>query len=326
MSRRGRTGPARIVLLDKPEGPTSFDLVRAVRRSSGYRKVGHGGTLDPFASGLLVLGLGSATRLMRYLSEGEKTYTGTIRFGSSTDTDDKTGKVLETGVCGFSCADLESALREFEGTVEQLPPMVSALKVGGKRAYALYRDEGTRPALKPREVIIHQITLQDFDGEYARIQVRCGGGTYIRALARDLGKRLACPAHLHSLRREKVGSLDLSRAVSPELLTDDFVDDEERGVFPPLLAVEGWPRLRLDGAHLRLVRSGVQPPLQWWHESGGKAASADESRTPNPRETPDVPERWALLNPQGELVALAEIRADGPRLLMVLPEDSGEDL
>lgn len=113
MSRRGRTGPARIVLLDKPEGPTSFDLVRTIRASSGYRKVGHGGTLDPFASGLLVLGLGSATRLMRYLSEGEKTYTGTIRFGSSTDTDDRTGKILQTASPRFSALELEAALQEF---------------------------------------------------------------------------------------------------------------------------------------------------------------------------------------------------------------------
>ncbi len=162
MSRRGRTGPSRIVLLDKPEGPTSFDLVRTIRTSSGYRKVGHGGTLDPFASGLLVLGLGPATRLMRYLSEGEKSYTGTIRFGSSTDTDDKSGKILQTAIPRFCALQLESALREFQGTIEQLPPMVSALKVAGKRAYALYRDAGTIPDLKPRKVVIHEINLLDF--------------------------------------------------------------------------------------------------------------------------------------------------------------------
>jgi len=307
VSRRGRTGPSRIVLLDKPEGPTSFDLVRTIRTSSGYRKVGHGGTLDPFASGLLVLGLGPATRLMRYLSEGEKSYTGSIRFGSSTDTDDKSGKILQTGIPSFSASQLESALREFQGTIEQLPPMVSALKVAGKRAYALYRDAGTIPDLKPRKVVIHEINLLDFSEEYARVRVRCGGGTYIRALARDLGQRLSCPAHLHSLRREKVGTLDLTRAVAPELLASGFVDDEEHGVFPPLLAVEDWPRLTLDGEQLRQVRSGRQPILQWWQ------GSAKEGR-------------WALLNLEGELVALAEIHEETPRLLMVLPEDSSEDL
>ena len=323
MSRRGRSGPARVVLLDKPEGPTSFELVRMLRAKSGYRKVGHGGTLDPFASGLLVVGLGSATRLMGYLGQGEKTYVGCVQFGSSTDTDDRTGKTLEVGTPSFDASDLLEVLPEFQGEILQRPPTVSALKVAGKRAYALYRDGGEAPDLHPRPVLIHEITLLEASPDSARLRVRCGGGTYIRALARDLGERLGCPAHLQSLRRESVGPLNLAMAVAPESFHEGFVDDPQRGVFPPLLAVSDWPRLVLDEDQLRHVHHGGQPLAQWWEE-GPKMPDQDGGESSMRVER--APVRTALVNEAEELVALAELADDQARLLMVLPEDTREDL
>jgi tRNA pseudouridine55 synthase len=263
---------------------------------------------------------------MGYLSHGEKTYIGTVHFGFSTDTDDRTGKILRTKSPSFSALELASALQEFQGEILQRPPTVSALKVAGKRAYALYRDEGETPALAPRQVVIHEISLLEASSERARLRVRCGGGTYIRALARDLGERLGCPAHLHSLRRERVGPLTLEKAVGPESFRNGFVDDPRHGVFSPLQAVGDWPRLVLDAQQVRHVRHGGQPLSQWWGAAREEEAASEGCLEESSSGLEAAPRRTALLDEAGELVALAEFQDVGPRLLMVLPEDSREDL
>jgi len=304
VSRRGRKGPAGIILLDKESGPTSFQLVQRVRRLTGIAKVGHAGTLDPMASGLLVVGVGPATRLLRFLSEGGKSYRGVVRFTGSTDTDDATGTFLDRGHADFSDDELRRALDQFTGEIEQLPPRVSAVKVQGKRAYALVRDHGENPELKPRRVVIEEISLLRREGDEAEIRVRCGGGTYIRALARDLGERLGCPAHLASLRRETVGPFTLSRALGWKEFEQSYRRDGDAVLLPPLSAVEGWPRLPLSATRLETVRHGGQPSMDWWE--GGA--------------WPEDAPRAALVDEDGALAALAERGPAGPRLLMVLTE------
>ena len=310
MSPRGKRGPARIVVLDKPSGPTSFDLVRRVRRVTGYAKVGHAGTLDPMASGVLVLGIGAATRLLGYLSGGEKTYRGLVRFTGSTDTDDATGKVLRTGCATFTREKLETAVRSFTGEIEQRPPVVSALKVDGKRAYALYRDKGETPELKPRRVIIHSIEIISWEKDELDLRVRCGGGTYIRALARDLGEALGCPAHLAALCRERVGPFDLSVAVSPEAFESSYERGEEAGLFSPASAVRSWPRVVLESRQVEAVRHGVQPEREW---ADGVVSALSSSLS-----------KVALVDASGGLVGLADFAGPAPCLLMILPEDGDE--
>lgn len=309
MTRRGRVGPGGILLLDKPEGPTSHDLVGLVRRVTGYRKVGHGGTLDPFASGLLVLGLNSATRLLGYLSEGEKSYHARIHFGYSTDTDDGTGEILERGECSFDRAAVDAALPAFLGEIDQVPPVVSALKVNGERAYAVYRDRAEKPALKSRRVQIFELEVLDFAPPVLELRVRCGGGTYVRALARDLGEALGCPAHLATLRRESVGALSVANAVHPDVLAEGWEGDYGPSWLPPLAVVADWHRIVLDEEQVKGVRHGAQPRLDWFAGKGYE----------------DVPERAALVDGDSNLVALCEVDpVRGPRLAMVLGEEQSE--
>jgi len=311
VSRRGKRGPAGILLLDKPVGPTSHDLVGQVRRVTGYRKVGHGGTLDPFASGLLVLGLNSATRLLGYLSAGEKCYLARVHFGHSTDTDDHTGERMANGEIRFGHPELEQALSGFLGDIEQLPPVVSALKVNGERAYAAYRDRAERLELKPRQVSIRQLDIVGFEAPHLDLRVRCGGGTYIRALARDLGEKLGCPAHLSALRRESVGCLAVEDAVDPERFAAGWEAESGPGLLPPLAAVADWPRLQLSLEEVELVRHGGQPAPDWFRREGFEEA----------------PPRTALVDEASRLVALVERSPEGEaRLAMVLGEEHGAGL
>ena len=198
-----------LLLMDKPAGPTSHDVVAAVRRALGERRVGHAGTLDPAATGLLVVLAGRATRLARFVALLDKRYRGTVRFGWETDTDDATGEPLERddGWRGRSDAEVAGAVAAVAAGPTQVPPRVSAKKVAGERAYALAR-RGEDVALAPVPVAIHEIVvvapLDRGTGELV-IDVRCGAGTYVRAIARDLGRALGSRAHLASLRRVGIG-------------------------------------------------------------------------------------------------------------------------
>ncbi len=212
-----------LVVVDKPGGMTSHDVVARVRRLAGTRKVGHAGTLDPMATGVLVLGINRATRLLGHLMLTEKAYDATIRLGVATTTDDAEGEVLSTAATNdVDEASIRRVLAGFVGEIEQVPTAVSAIKVDGVRAYKRVRD-GEQVELEPRRVTIHELTVQDISGPDVRITVRCSSGTYIRAIARDAGAALGVGGHLTALRRTAVGEFGLESAHSLDQLSDEFV-------------------------------------------------------------------------------------------------------
>ncbi len=214
-----------LVVVDKVGGMTSHDVVARVRRLAGTRKVGHAGTLDPMATGVLVLGVDRATRLLGHLMLTEKQYDATIRLGASTTTDDAEGEVTASADPAALAAVTEERVRAvlagFVGNIEQVPTAVSAIKVDGKRAYARVRD-GEQVELKARPVTIHDLAVHEVAGAEVRISVRCSSGTYIRAIARDTGAALGVGGHLSALRRTAVGSFDLALARTLVDLDDDF--------------------------------------------------------------------------------------------------------
>ncbi|MGD0861514.1 MAG: tRNA pseudouridine(55) synthase TruB [Candidatus Limnocylindrales bacterium] len=219
MSASGRAterGIDGILVLSKPSGPTSHDMVGLVRRLSGTRRVGHGGTLDPFAAGVLPVFLGLATRVVEYHMGDDKAYRATVCFGARSATDDRDGELVPSGRPGPTRELVEQALAAFCGSIEQRPPAFSAIKVGGRRAYQLAR-QGVAPELAPRTVKINRLELVEWDGSYperpaAVLEVECGAGTYIRSLARDLGEQLGCGAYLGALTRTRSGPFPLETA------------------------------------------------------------------------------------------------------------------
>lgn len=218
MSKRSDSGLDGILLIDKPAGWTSHDVVAKARRITGQRRIGHTGTLDPMATGLLLLCLGRATRLVEYLTGHDKRYTGTIVLGRTTTTDDAEGEVIsESPVPLIEAATLEAIVEAFRGPIRQVPPAFSALKVGGRRAYDLAR-KGSPPELPPRPVIVRSLFASFSGPGVVEIDVTCSAGTYIRSLARDLGAAIGCGAHLGSLRRCSAGPFSLEDAVSLDAL------------------------------------------------------------------------------------------------------------
>ena len=205
--------------MDKPAGPTSHDVIARVRLALGVRSVGHTGTLDPFATGLLVVLVGRATRLARYFEGLPKHYRATVRLGQGSDTDDATGNLGSWVVGrGFDIEEIRRALKGFVGTYAQRPPAYSAKKVDGKRAYALART-GKDVSLPPVDVTVHSAEALGLKGTDVDITVSVSSGTYIRALARDLGERLGVPAHCAALRREAIGELRVEQAVALEAIS-----------------------------------------------------------------------------------------------------------
>jgi len=238
-----------IVLVDKPEGPTSHDVVARARRIYGTRKVGHAGTLDPMATGMLVLGLGKATRLLGYLTAHEKEYVATIRLGISTETDDAQGEVTaSTSARDIADDKILEVVRDFRGHIMQKPSAVSAIKVQGKRAYARVRD-GEEVDIPAREVMIHDleiisinhVTSEQLDDVIdMKVRVVCSAGTYIRALARDIGGQLGVGGHLTSLRRTRSGQFTKMVGLealekSPTLIS---LPDAVRMAFPAVVITD----------------------------------------------------------------------------------------
>lgn len=225
-----------LVLIDKPQGWTSHDVVAKLRKIAGTRRVGHAGTLDPMATGLLLIGINSATKLLTFLVGEDKTYFATIRLGASTITDDKESEVIEFGdqekILSLNQTDVEKALVQFRGDISQVPSSVSAIKVDGERAYAKVRSgEDVTLAARPVEISKFEITssprLVSEDGKNyldLEVQVDCSSGTYIRALARDLGKALNVGGHLAALRRTRIGKYSLDQAQQLEDLTAESLD------------------------------------------------------------------------------------------------------
>jgi tRNA pseudouridine55 synthase len=214
-----------LVVVDKDGGMTSHDVVSRVRRLAGTRKVGHAGTLDPMATGVLVLGVDRATRLLGHLMLTEKRYDATIRLGAATTTDDAEGEVVATApaadLATLTDDAVRAALATQVGEIDQVPTAVSAIKVDGKRAYQRVRD-GEAVELPARRVSVHELDVHAVDGPDVTISVRCSSGTYIRAIARDVGRALGVGGHLTSLRRTAVGPFDLAAAHTLGRLGDDF--------------------------------------------------------------------------------------------------------
>lgn len=246
--------------IDKPLHITSHDAVARIRRAAGQRRVGHGGTLDPAATGVLPIGLGEATRLIEYLVDGRKRYEAGIRLGVTTTTDDAEGATLnERPVPVLDEGTLYDALQTFVGTILQIPPMYSAIQVGGERLYDLAR-KGQHIDVPPRQVEIDRVELLRWTSPDLVIAVECGKGTYIRAVARDLGEQLGCGAHLTSLRRTAVGPLELSAAAP----LDALIADRElliSSILPPEAGVAHLTRVDLDAPTTQRVRNGLSISL-----------------------------------------------------------------
>jgi len=243
------------LLVDKPAGWTSHDVVAKCRGLLGQKKVGHAGTLDPMATGLLVLGLGRATRLLRYIQEGTKHYDATVAFGIATDTLDADGAILERTPMGFTRSDLVAAAQRFVGDIRQVPPMVSAIKVDGRRLYELAR-EGREVEREARSVRIESIEVGDVGpGPYpeAEVSIRCGSGTYVRSLADDIARALGGRAHLTALRRT---------AIEPHLVDDartieQLSGDVHAAVIDMAAGLQHLPAVTVDGAQEVGVGNGV---------------------------------------------------------------------
>lgn len=225
-----------LVLLDKPAGRTSFEALRPVKRGLASGKVGHAGTLDRFATGLLILLTGKLTRLIRVFSGLEKHYVARVRFGVETETLDPEGEVTRRGDVPNEDS-LRSVLAAFTGDIVQVPPAYSAVHVNGARAYRLARD-GETPDIKPRTVTVHSIDLRSMEGPEAVLDIRCGSGTYVRSLARDIAYELGTVAHLTELRRTAIGDFGVDEAGRP----DDFV--ATRDVIPADRFVPRLPAVR----------------------------------------------------------------------------------
>ena len=264
-----------ILNVDKAVGPTSFQVVGMVRRLSGVKRVGHAGTLDPMAGGVLLVCLGQAARVSEYLMELRKTYRATVRLGVSTTTYDAEGEVVREGECGgVSREEVEEALAGFVGEIMQAPPAYSAVKVGGERAYKrARRGEDVAPA--PRRAVVYSIDVLRFaqtgarpgDPPHVEIEVECGKGTYIRSLAHDLGEKLGCGAHLSALTRTRVGPFKIEDAIGMAELEEAF----ERG---------GWAEqlLPLDYGliHMPQITLHIEDEKDIRH---GQSVTIDEDRT-----------------------------------------------
>jgi tRNA pseudouridine55 synthase len=243
--------------INKPIGLTSHDVVARVRRLAGKGvKVGHAGTLDPAASGVLPLALGSATRLIEYLTDAHKGYTGVVQLGVQTDSDDGEGAVIaEHLVPPLEAAQIESAVAPLRGTISQIPPVYSAIHVAGKRAYDLARS-GAQVELAPRTVTIERLDVIGVTDTTLTINVECSKGTYIRALARDIGAHLGCGGHLAALTRTFVGAFTLANAVELAALQAD-PDLLNAHVLPLEIAIRDWPAVTLADAAVQRVRNGM---------------------------------------------------------------------
>jgi tRNA pseudouridine55 synthase len=244
--------------VDKPAGMTSHDVVARVRQISGQRRVGHAGTLDPLATGVLLVCLDQATRLAEYLMASDKVYQAQIRLGVSTDTHDAGGEVTATAKVDVSEEEVRRALASFVGSIQQVPPMYSALKRDGVPLYKLAR-QGTTIEREPRSVVIHNIELLDWTPPLVTIRVECSSGTYIRALARDLGQKLGCGAYLQSLTRLASGHFTLEKAVSLDELAEAFAQENWQEFIHPLdEALLDFEPVVIDAEMEKRIRHGQQ--------------------------------------------------------------------
>lgn len=239
------------VVLDKPTGMTSTHAVARLKRLFNAKKAGHAGTLDPLATGILPVAFGEATKTVPFVQDGEKTYRFTITWGAQTDSDDVDGAVIARSDIRPEAAAICAALPQFMGTILQRPPVFSAIKVAGERAYDLARD-GVPPDLEPRQVTIHSLALVATEADCAHFEARCGKGTYVRAVARDLGLVLGCYGHVTALRRTRVGPFEECDAVTLPQLTEAPAD----GLLRVEAGLSEVPQIAVDRASAARLRRG----------------------------------------------------------------------
>jgi tRNA pseudouridine55 synthase len=258
-----------VLVIDKPVGMTSHDVVQIVRKGTDIRRAGHTGTLDPRASGVLVVLIGPAVRLSEYISASDKRYQATIRLGASTNTYDSEGHITQSSDnVDVSEEQFMEALDSFVGEIEQVPPPYSAVKVKGRRAYEMSR-KGEEVDLKARKIQVYSLELLEWAPPEAVVDVYCSSGTYVRSLAHDLGQNLGCGAHLVGLRRTKSGRFTLRDAVPLRRLREAFTSGEwYRYLIPAAEALADWPMVELDPDQVELVRHGhrveAEPDSQGW--------------------------------------------------------------
>lgn len=295
-----------ILVVDKPRGKTSHDVVETVRRIAGFRQIGHLGTLDPLATGVLVLALGRATRLARFYAARRKRYTCAARFGYATDTYDADGQPLSPDCAPrLDVAQLQELARRFVGTIQQTPPAFSAKKIRGRPAHSLARKH--QPVeLAPVEVDVYEFRLTGVEGSLARFVVECGPGTYIRALAHDLGKLHGAGAHLAEIERTAVGEFTLDHAASIEALAADAQARQLASrVIPLEHLLPELPRAVVLPIVERRIRHGAKFNLPVSQIHPGQSAG----RQGTPAELDSAawkPARLRVFNQQGQLIAIAE--------------------
>jgi tRNA pseudouridine55 synthase len=276
-----------VIVIDKPIGMTSHDVVQIVRKGTNIRRAGHTGTLDPRASGVLVVLIGPAVRLSEYVSASDKRYQAVIQLGISTDTYDADGRVLSTTSVDISEKQFNDVLQSFVGEIEQVPPPYSSVKVKGRHAYDMARN-GEEVDLEPRKINVYNLDLLEWAPPEAVIDVYCSSGTYVRSLAHDLGEKLGCGAHLIGLRRTKSGRFTLRDAVPLRKLKEAFeADTWHQYLIPAAEALSDWPAVQLSAEQLDIVRHGRRIPAE---SNTGKMARA--------------------ISEEGELIGLLELDAE----------------
>ncbi len=276
-----------VLVVDKPVGLTSHDVVQIIRNGTNIRRAGHTGTLDPRASGVLVILLGPAVRLSEYVSASDKRYQAVLRLGTRTDTYDAEGTILQSSPVEITEEQFKESLAKFVGEIEQVPPPYSAIKVQGRRSYDLAR-KGEEVELAPRTINVYNLELLEWASPEAVIDVYCSSGTYVRSLAHDVGEDLGCGAHLIGLRRTKSGRFSLRDAVPLSKLREAF----DKGTWyqyliPAAEALSEWPTVELSSEEIETIRHGNR-------------ITAD----------PSIGAMARGISDQGELVALMELDAE----------------
>ena len=276
-----------VLVVDKPVGLTSHDVVQIIRRGTNIRRAGHTGTLDPRASGVLVVLIGPAVRLSEFVSAENKRYQATIRLGSSSDTYDSEGVISDEVDVHVTQAEIEELLKGYVGEIEQRPPVYSAVKVQGKPAYERTRN-GEEVDLEPRIIQVHSLDLLEFALPEIVVDIHCSSGTYVRSLANDIGEELGVGAHLVGLRRTRSGHFTLKDSVSLRQLADDFeTGNWAQHLIPAAEALGDWPAVELNADEFEKVRNGNRIPA--------KPGASGQARA---------------INEQGELVAIIEVDGD----------------
>jgi tRNA pseudouridine55 synthase len=296
-----------LLIVDKPHGCTSHDVVLRVRSLLKLKRVGHGGTLDPDATGVLLVALGQATRFFPYLSGQDKTYEGAIRLGFATDTYDASGRPASEEMADSPPVEaVVAAMRSLEGEILQIPPPYSAKKIGGSRAYKLARAR-KEFTLKPARVVVRSFVLRDYAPPLVEFEVACSSGTYVRSLAHDLGLKIGCGAHLHSLRRTSVGPYSVGEAVSVAGIKEALAGGRLTGLIVPLeRLLPASPALVLSSeATARVLHGSPLFPEHFVPPSGETLSRSDAAI-------------FRVVSPSGSLLALARPSAGRDRLLPFL--------